>query len=135
MLRPLPAGLLVMLLASCSILAQEPKRPGQAPAAASKNLLADPSMEDSAVGAATPAGWGGFFAQPDSAYTSQVVEGGRTGKKSLVVEGRGDFGVASANLVPLDRKKRDVVRGWVKVEGDEDAAADVKIHYHDAAGG
>src|SRR5207249_4634120 len=55
-------------------------------------------------------------------------------KRSLLIQGDGEFGVASANVIPLDRKRRYAVRGWVKVEGEETAAADVKFHYYDADG-
>jgi hypothetical protein len=123
MLRRLPRCLLVLLFCHVAVLAQN-----------AENLVADPSMEESTAGAATPVGWQGFFSQPDSAYASRIVDGGRTGKRSLVIQGDGEFGVASANLVPLDRKKRYVVRGWVKIEGDEAAAADIKFHYTDAEG-
>lgn len=99
-----------------------------------ENLLEDASFEASREGAETPERWSNFFSQPAGAYSSRVVAGGRTGKQSLRIAGDGDFGVAAGNLVPLDRKRRYAVRGWVKVEGDADAAADVKFHYYDATG-
>jgi hypothetical protein len=136
MFRHVPGCLLVLLVCHLPTPAQErplDSKRGDS-GAAKENLLADPSFEESELGSHTPLRWQGFFSQPESGYTGQVAEGGRTGKRSLAIQGDGDFGVASANLVHLDRKQRYVVRGWVNIEGEETAAADVKFHYYDAAG-
>jgi hypothetical protein len=124
-------GCVVAVVVCCSLLtAQEKKTHEPAP----ENLLSDPSLEGSELGPGVPEGWRPIFSQPDSAYRSQIVEGGRTGKRSLEIQGDGDFGVVAGNLVALDRKKRYAVRGWVKVEGEEAATAGIKFHYYDAEG-
>ncbi len=100
----------------------------------SKNLVTNPSLEENVVDSELPPGWGSFYPKPAGSYTYSIVDGGRTGKKSMLIEGDGTFGVLPANRIEIDRSKRYVVRGWVKIEGDEDATADVKFHYYAADG-
>jgi hypothetical protein len=79
-----------------------------------------------------PATWRGVGEQPNGGYQFRVVEGGRSGDKSLSIQGKGRFGVVSTNFVQIDPKMRYRARGWVKIEGEPQAAADVKFHYFDA---
>ncbi len=100
----------------------------------SKNLVTNPSLEDSVGRSGLPPGWGSFYPNPVGSYKYEIVDGGRTGKKSIQIEGDGTFGAMPANRVEIDRSKRYVVRGWVKLEGDANATADVKFHYYEANG-
>jgi hypothetical protein len=65
----------------------------------------------------------------EKVYRYGVVEGGRTGKKSLHLSGDGVRIHAFANGVPVDRTKRYVLRGYVRYEGDVDGTATIKFNY------
>lgn len=103
------------------------------------NLVTNPSLEEPIAAIGLPPGWGSFYPNPAGAYRSSIADGGRTGKNQLRIDyvkgnGAGQFGAMPANRVPLDRTKRYVARGWVKVAGGERATADVKLHYYTAGG-
>lgn len=84
----------------------------------SKNLVTNSSLEEDVGSNGLPEGWRGFGLLPVRSYNYSIVESGRTGKKSIRIEGNGTFGVVSTNRVEIDRTKRYVVRGWVKIAGD-----------------
>ena len=94
----------------------------------SKNLINDSSFEGTAP-AGLPNGWSRWSAADGSKYRSEVVEGGRTGKRCLKIEGDGVRGVVFANGIKIERDKRYVLRGWAKFEGDKDARALIMFHY------
>lgn len=99
-----------------------------------QNLVTNSSLEEPVDGAGLPPGWGSFYAEPASSYGYSIADVGRTGKKSMRIAGNGTFGVMPANRVEIDRNKRYVARGWVKMNGDASATADVKFHYYGADG-
>ena len=105
---------------------------GARPQKGAENLVRHPSIEGPVGARGLPDGWQGAHCNPDRGYKFLVVDGGRTGDKSLVIQGKGNFGVVSTNKVLIDRNMRYRARGWVKIEGDARAAADVKFHYFDA---
>ncbi len=117
----------LMLLATCLglSLAQE---------AVPKNLASNPSFEDRLGADGLPDGWNGFHSEPALGYRVEVAQSGHTGKRSLLAEGKGQFVVVRANKLRIDRMKRYRAAGWTKIEGDSQAAADVKFHYYDATG-
>jgi len=97
---------------------------------AAKNLLTDPSLETAPrpmdyplVGMAMPS-------IRRKAIKPRIADAGHTGKHSLLIEGKGQWGVVRANRVAIEPGKRYRASGWVKVEGDAKAAADVKFHYY-----
>ena len=96
-----------------------------------KNLVRHASLEAPISAGGLPDGWDGTYSRPDEGYKALVVDGGRTGHKSLVIQGKGAFGVVSTNSVLIDRNMRYRAQGWVRIEGDAAAAADVKFHYLD----
>ena len=95
------------------------------------NLVQDNSLEGPLGGHELPKDWQGRFSSPNEGYQFRVVDKGRTGDKSLLIHGEGKFGVVSTNKVRIDQNMRYRARGWVKIEGDAQAAADVKFHYFD----
>ncbi|MEX2216273.1 MAG: hypothetical protein WD768_19335 [Phycisphaeraceae bacterium] len=119
------ASLLLFAVAAVPSIAAEDK-----PAA--KNLLGDGSFEDIAVGA-LPAG-ANLFSSPENAYKAAAVEGGRTGKRSLLIEGEGSFGVLSLHRGELPSKFRFALNGYVKIEGDSETKATIKFDLFKASG-
>ena len=97
-------------------------------------VVANSSFEEKVDGTGLPPGWGSFYAMPAGSYRYSIAELARTGMKSMRIEGDGTFGVIPANRVEIDRTKRYVARGWVKIQGDAEATADVKFHYYAADG-
>lgn len=95
----------------------------------SNNLIANASFEEPAGDNGQVKGWG-LGGEPADAYKLAVVAGGRTGDKSLQVEGDGKWGVVGANRIELDRSKRYSACGYFKVEG-ADAKATIKFDYFD----
>ncbi len=85
-------------------------------------------MEKAALGGELPRGWS-IWPLGDRVYQRKVVEGGRTGEKCLEISGDGDHGVVFVNGVKLDPNKRYALKGWVKIEGDRDARAQIKLNY------
>jgi hypothetical protein len=98
----------------------------------SPNLIAEPSFEGPVQASGLPAGWFALHAVPSFGYRFELADEGRTGRKSLVIEGRGKYGVVWGEQIPIDRTKQYRARGYVRIEGDEEAAADVKLHYYGA---
>ena len=97
-----------------------------------ENLINDPSLEGAELGEQFPPGWGSFNAKPKGTYRFEVVEGGRTGTKSCLLEGDGEGITMPANRVSIDPSKRYAARGWVKLEGNG-SSAQVRILYFDAS--
>jgi|ETNmetMinimDraft_26_1059896.scaffolds.fasta_scaffold19208_1 hypothetical protein len=93
-----------------------------------KNLIVNPSLEDDLAGRRLPAGWSPYV-DTDKSYHYEAVEGGRTGKKSLMISGQGTRIHVFANGVRIDRTMRYVLRGWVRFEGDGDGWAMIKFNY------
>ena len=91
-------------------------------------------MKRTAAKDGLPDGWNGWFFQPTAGYHLQIVNEAHTGKKSLLLEGSGQFGVIRANRLPLDRTQRYRGQAWIKIEGKGNVAADVKFHYYRADG-
>jgi hypothetical protein len=96
-----------------------------------ENLIAEPSFEGPAQASGLPAGWYGLHAVPRQGYRFELADEGRTGRKSLMIEGKGQYGVAWGEELPIDRTKQYRARGYVRIQGDDQAAADVKLHYYD----
>ena len=65
-------------------------------------LIQEPSFEGVAGDSGLPAGWFGIHSHPDGKYRFELVEGGRTGKKSLFMEGTGGYGVTWGEKLPID---------------------------------
>lgn len=103
----------------------------EAKPATTKNLIAEPSFEGPVKENGFPAGWYGLHAVPKDGYRSAIADEGRTGKKSLLIEGKGQYGVAWGEKLAVDRTKRYLASGYVRIQGDAQAAADVKLHYYD----
>ncbi|MDP6507380.1 MAG: hypothetical protein QF886_27380, partial [Planctomycetota bacterium] len=92
------------------------------------NLIVNPSLEDDLAGRRLPAGWSPYV-DTDKNYRYEVVEGGHTGKRSLMISGQGTRIHVFANGVRIDRTKRYVLRGWVRFEGDCDGWSMIKFNY------
>jgi hypothetical protein len=101
--------------------------PGESP-----NLIAEPSFEGPVQASGLPAGWFALHAVPEFGYRFALADEGRTGQKSLLIEGRGKYGVVWGEQIALDRTRQYRARGYVRIQGDEAAAADVKLHYYGA---
>jgi hypothetical protein len=125
-------GVLVIVAAHCASAKAGDEKPSEAPRL--KNLVANASLEEKVDQAGLPPGWGQFYAMPAGAYSYSIVDAGRTGKKAMRIAGDGTFGAMPANRIEIDPTKRYVVRGWIKIQGDADATADVKLHYYAADG-
>lgn len=96
----------------------------------SKNLIQEPSFEGAPGVNGLPAGWEGPHAMPAGAFRASIVKEGKTGEKALLLEGNGEFGVVWGEKIAIDPAKRYRARGYVRIEGDEKGAADVKLHYY-----
>lgn len=97
-----------------------------------KNLIADPSLEDTSAGA-LPQSWSAWLNDgPD--FKCEVVEGGVTGKHCLQISGTGTRGVVFASSIPLDRTRRYALKGQVKVEGEAGTWAVIKLNYFNSSG-
>ncbi len=95
------------------------------------NLIRNPSLEQPVLRTGLPSGWSGL-PQKDAAYRREIVDGGKTGKKSLKISGAGAHGVVFVVGVKLDRTKRYALKGWVKLQGEQDSRAYIKFNYfHD----
>src|SRR5262245_13317081 len=118
--------IVALLFAGAITLAQD--RAGKTP---SKNLLNNSSFEEALGPDGLPEGWS-LWVQADGKYKAAVVDGGRTGKKCLKIDGAGIRAVVNASEIKLDRGKRYALRGWVKVEGDNECRALITFNYlHD----
>ncbi len=89
---------------------------GKGPIKAGVNLINDPSLEGTAIGERFPKTWGNGNLIPKDAWKFEVVEGGRTGKRSWRIEGDGSAATVPTNRPPVDRGFRYAARAWVKVE-------------------
>jgi len=97
-----------------------------------KNLIVDPSLEDTPIGQ-VPKGWFAWLNDgPD--FKCEVVEGGVTGKHCLQISGTGTRGVVFATSISLDRTKRYALKGHVKVEGEAGTWAIIKLNYFNNTG-
>jgi hypothetical protein len=97
-----------------------------------KNLIDDPSLEETAIGQ-LPKGWFAWLNDgPD--FKCEVVEGGVTGKHCLQISGTGTRGVVFATSIPMDRTKRYTLKGRVKVEGEAGTWAVIKLNYFNSTG-
>jgi hypothetical protein len=123
---PLVVALLVVLWLPGHAAADDPP-------AGSPNRVKSPSFEEPPGADGLPEGWTGPTAVPPDGYRFTIADDGRTGTKSLRLEGDGQYAVISGEMLPLDRELRYRASGWVRIEGDELATADVKLHYFDAA--
>jgi hypothetical protein len=92
------------------------------------NLITNPSFEGEVAQHRLPRGWRPYF-DTDKGYHYAVVDGGHTGKKSLMITGEGTRTLVFAEGVKLDRTKRYVLRGWVRYEGDNDGWAMINFNY------
>jgi hypothetical protein len=92
------------------------------------NLIESPSLETATLGSRLPPGWSGW-PQGDTTFRREVVEGGKTGDRCLKISGDGDHGVVFVNNLNLDRNKRYALKGWVRIEGDSNARAQIKFNY------
>ncbi len=98
----------------------------------SKNLIVNGTFEAALGGESLPEGW--FrFAEPGEGYKFTVGVGGRSGK-ALLIEGAGQYGGVVSTRIELDRAQRYAARGYVKIEGDTNATATVKLDYYAADG-
>jgi hypothetical protein len=95
-----------------------------------RNLISDPSLEAAPAADGLPKGWNGHLFTPEDGYHLKIADGGHSGKHSLLVEGKGEWAVVRADRLPVEPGTRYRVSGWVKIEGDDKAAADVKFHYY-----
>jgi len=97
-----------------------------ATAADSRNLVRNPSLEDAVAG--IPEGWEAFQ-KPENAYQFKVAPGGRSGTKSMLIEGAGEYAGLGVARVRYDPAKQYAARGWVRVEGEAGTHAVVKLDY------
>ena len=100
------------------------------PLHADEILNKEPSFEGPPQPNGLPQGWEGTRSEPLGRYRFQITDEAHSGKKSLLMEGSGQYCVTWAEMLPVDRTQRYRARGFVKIEGDEKAAADVKFHYY-----
>jgi hypothetical protein len=126
----LPVSIVVALLA---VLCLATHAASDDPAPTSPNLIKSPSFEEPPGTGGLPEGWTGLNSVPAEGYRCSIAGEGRTGAKSLHLEGEGQYGVVWGERLPIDRAQRYRARGYVRIEGDERAAADVKLHYYGAA--
>jgi hypothetical protein len=112
-----------LLLLGCAFFAWAEEKP--------KNLVENGSLEGELGDNGLPRDWFSAF-QPEKGFRFEVVKGGRTGDKALLIEGKGDWGVVVANRVAIEPKKQYRARGWVKAQGDGKPEATLKIDYYDA---
>jgi hypothetical protein len=94
------------------------------------NLVSDPSLEAAPAADGLPKGWNGHAFNPEEGYRLAIADAGHSGKHSLLIEGKGEWAVVRANRVAIEPGQRYRASGWVKIEGDDKAAADVKFHYY-----
>ncbi len=98
---------------------------------AGKNLITDPSLEETSVGEKFPTGWGSGNLVPPNTYRFSVVDGGRTGQRGWMIEGNGQYAVIPTTRPQVDRAFRYGARGWVRLEA---GSAQLKILYFDGSG-
>lgn len=120
--RSIIAAFVLVLVSTPGLTAQE---------SGPRNLVETPSIEGPVAPNGLPRKWIGS-SSPEGAYVFRSDDSARTGKKSLLIDGDGQFGVVSTNRIRIDSGKRYRARGWIKIVGDETAAADVKFHYFDS---
>lgn len=97
-----------------------------------KNLIVDPSLEESPPGS-LPRTWSAWL-DDGPVFQCKVVEGGVTGKRCLQISGTGTRGVVFATSIPMDRTRRYALKGRVKVEGDAGTWAVIKLNYFNKTG-
>lgn len=101
------------------------EKPGGGPTGV--NLIVDPSFENTGL-TQLPNGWRAWL-NDGPEFRCEVVAGGHTGQHCLRISGKGTRGVVFANDLKADRTKRYALKGWVKIEGDKDARALIKLNY------
>jgi uncharacterized protein (TIGR03067 family) len=97
-----------------------------------KNLIADPSLEDTRTGS-LPQSWSAWLDDGPN-FKCEVVEGGVTGRHCLQISGEGTRGVVFCTSIPMDRTKRYALRGRVRVEGEAGTWAVIKLNYFNKSG-
>src|SRR5687768_1379382 len=97
--HPFPSAALCLAtwMSFCGCIAADEGKPGDA-----KNLIAEPSFEGRVLDAGLPAGWFGLHAVPEEGYRFAIADEGKTGKKSLLIEGKGKYGVAWGEKIAID---------------------------------
>jgi uncharacterized protein (TIGR03067 family) len=129
--RPVPNTNAVPPPSRAGLLTNPPKLPeGGLPVG--KNLIVDPSLEETPTGQ-LPKGWFAWLNDGPN-FKCEVVEGGVTGKHCLQISGTGTRGVVFATSIPLDRTKRYALKGRVKVEGEAGTWAVIKLNYFNSTG-
>ncbi len=91
------------------------------------NLILDPSFENTGL-TQLPRDWRAWL-NDGQEFRCEVVAGGRTGQRCLLITGKGTRGVVFANDMKADRTKRYALKGWAKFEGDKSARAIIKFNY------
>jgi hypothetical protein len=99
----------------------------QSSPAANRNLLSDPSFENTPL-TQLPDGWRAWL-NDGPEFRCEVVAGGHIGQRCLKISGKGTRGVVFANDIKVDRSKRYALKGWAKFEGDKAARAIIKFNY------
>ena len=92
------------------------------------NLVKNASLEDALAESGLPADWNAF-SEPQGAFKAAVVEPGRTGKRSVKVEGDGKWGGVTTNRATLAADARYRLSGFVKLKGDAGVKATIKFDY------
>lgn len=97
-----------------------------------KNLIIDSSLEGTPL-RRLPKTWSAWLDDgPD--FTCEVMDGGVNGKHCLRISGKGTRGVVFATSIPMDRTRRYALKGRVKIEGDADTWAVIKLNYFNRTG-
>lgn len=110
----------------------QPRPQGPAPAMPlGKNLITDPSLEETAIGQKYPQGWGTGNVNPPDSFKHRVAEGGRTGQRGWLIEGDGQFAVIPTNRPPAHPAYRYAATAWVRIES---GSAQIKLLYFDNQG-
>lgn len=91
------------------------------------NLILDPSFENTGL-TQLPRDWRAWL-NDGQEFRCEVVAGGHTGQRCLLITGKGTRGVVFANDMKADRTKRYALKGWAKFEGDKSARAIIKFNY------
>ncbi|MBC7817841.1 MAG: DUF4019 domain-containing protein, partial [Planctomycetaceae bacterium] len=102
-----------------------PIPPAAAPTGA--NLILDPSFENTGL-TQLPRDWRAWL-NDGQEFRCEVVVGGHTGQRCLLITGKGTRGVVFGNDLKADRTKRYALKGWAKFEGDKDSRAIIKFNY------
>ncbi|MBI1371411.1 MAG: hypothetical protein GC159_01430 [Phycisphaera sp.] len=102
---------------------------------AAENLIGNPSLEEALGFDGLPEGWALYQSEDDGQFVAEVVAGGHSGDKALLIRGKGTYGVVLAPSIEPKAGRHYVLSGWVKLEGKADATATIKVDYQDDDGG